>query len=78
MRLSKLRELRKTKGYTQEEVAKYLGYKSKNAYHLIETGKRKLTLDNAKKIADLLEEPIDKIFFENDVAKTITQEDESA
>lgn len=50
----KLRELRKEKGFTQEDMALALGYKDKSSYCLIENGKSRVTVDTANKIAAVL------------------------
>lgn len=51
---SKLRELRKERGLTQEAMALALGYKDKSSYCLIENGKSRVTVDTANKIASVL------------------------
>lgn len=51
---TKLRELRKEKGLTQEDMALALGYKDKSSYCLIENGKSRVTVDTANKIAAVL------------------------
>lgn len=50
----KLRELRKEKGFTQEDMALALGYRDKSSYCLIENGKSRVTVDTANKIAAIL------------------------
>lgn len=52
--MSALVEIRNKKNMTQEDVAKYCGV-SNVAYHMYETGKRKIPSDVADKIADVLE-----------------------
>lgn len=51
---AKLRELRKERGLTQEDMAFALGYKDKSSYCLIENGKSRVTVDTANKIAAVL------------------------
>lgn len=51
---ARLRELRKEKGLTQEDMALALGYKDKSSYCLIENGKSRVTVDIANKIATVL------------------------
>lgn len=51
---SRLRELRKEKGLTQEDMALALGYKDKSSYCLIENGKSRVTIDIANRIATIL------------------------
>lgn len=61
--LKKLKEIRVNKGYTQNDMAKILGYKHKSGYNKLELGDRKITLDQAKIISDLFNLPIEVIFF---------------
>ena len=51
---ARLRELRKEKGFTQEDMAFALGYKDKSSYCLIENGKSRVTIDIANRIATIL------------------------
>lgn len=48
-----LKILRKERGYTIEETAKLLGYKSKSGYWALENGKVKLTVDMIGKLSKL-------------------------
>lgn len=48
-----LRELRIERGYTLEEVAKLLGYKSKSGYWALEHRKVRLTVDKIEKLSKL-------------------------
>lgn len=57
-----LKELRKSKGYTQEKLAKILGYSSKSGYSMLESGKVKLTISKAKALSDFYNVDI-KIFL---------------
>jgi transcriptional regulator with XRE-family HTH domain len=62
--IEKLKEAREKKGYTQQEMAKRLGKKSKSWYHMIENGEIPLTIDIAKELCKILGiNPI--IFFED-------------
>lgn len=70
-----LKNARKKCGYTQEDMAKLLGYKSKATYCNIENNKVKVTLDTAFKISQILNRPIDKLFpnfFKYEVQETRT------
>ena len=49
----KIRELRKQKGWSQEELAKLTGYKDKSAINKIESGINQLTQTKIKKFADV-------------------------
>lgn len=57
-----LKELRETAGYTQEDMAEKLDVVVSH-YNMMENGKRKISLDFAKKIADIFGKSIDEIFF---------------
>lgn len=57
-----LRELRRKNHYTQEEIAKYLGYKSKSGYSMLENDKVRLTIDKAKLLAKLYKVNISDFF----------------
>lgn len=50
-----LRDIRKQKGVTQEEMARELGYKSKSSYCNLELGTTKISTEVANQIAILLE-----------------------
>jgi transcriptional regulator with XRE-family HTH domain len=53
---------RKKAGLTQQELAKLLNV-SKSWVSLKETGKRKVTTEEAELIAGALKRPVNKIFF---------------
>lgn len=55
MNLELLRDIRKQKGVTQEEMARKLGYKSKSGYCNLELGTTKISTEVANQIAILLE-----------------------
>lgn len=78
--LEKLEEIRKQKYlknklFTQEYVAKQIGYKSKSAYNNIIKGKVKITLEislRIKKALNLTQKEYKEIFFANEVQDTRT------
>lgn len=75
MNLTLLREERLKRGITQEKLAKYLGFKDKSSYCLIEKGKTSISVDVANQIAihlGLSKEMTYKIFFANEVQETST------
>ncbi|MBN1039051.1 XRE family transcriptional regulator [Clostridium botulinum] len=55
MNTNLLIKFRKRKKYSQEKMAKMLGYKSKGSYSLIESGKTKINIDLANKIVKILD-----------------------
>jgi DNA-binding XRE family transcriptional regulator len=57
-----LNELRQTSNKTQEDLANIIG-KTTSAYNMIENGKRKLSLDDAAKIATFYQISIEEINF---------------
>ncbi|MGE7954841.1 helix-turn-helix transcriptional regulator [Lysinibacillus xylanilyticus] len=59
-----LREARKSKGLSMTYMAHKLGYKSVSGYANIEYGTTKASLENAVKIANLLDMSLDELFFE--------------
>lgn len=66
-----LKELREKHGYTQEYMAKKLGYKGKSGYCLLENGSVKITIEKARKISQIFNvDP--SIFFDNEVEETST------
>lgn len=50
-----LRELRREAGLTQEAMAEQMGYKGKSSYCLLENGTVKCTVEQAKKIKQVLD-----------------------
>ena len=57
----KLKEIRKEKKYTQEDMAQKLNLQ-KQTYQNYELGKREPTIETIMKIATILETSIDKLF----------------
>lgn len=62
----KIRKLRDNLGYSQEYVATKLGI-AQNTYSKIETGQSPLTIDRAKKLAELFEVEPDFFFSDQDM-----------
>ncbi|WP_017211818.1 helix-turn-helix transcriptional regulator [Clostridium beijerinckii] len=61
-------KFRERKKYSQQQMAKMLGYKSKGSYSLIESGKTKVHINLANKITKILElnsNEILDLFFNN-------------
>lgn len=59
----KLREIRQEKNIKAKEIAEKLGLKTEGAYYKKETGNVPFTLEEGKIISDMLEMPIEEIFF---------------
>lgn len=60
-----LRDARKSKGLSMTYMARKLGYKSVSGYANIEYGTTKASLENAVKIAKILDMSLDELFFED-------------
>lgn len=73
IRFKHLKELRKQKGFTQEQMAKKLGYKGKSGYWKLENGQAPMTIDRIKTIADVLGNEVFNIFLSNNVQATRTK-----
>ena len=64
----RLRKIRKEKNISALEIAKKIGLKTEGAYYKKETGDVPFTLTEGKIISDLLEMPIEDIFFTNEIS----------
>ncbi len=62
--LENLKTIRKEKGFTQSQVADYIGL-TRPSYTLIEKGKNQLFYKHAVKIAELFDMTPDEIFLED-------------
>jgi DNA-binding XRE family transcriptional regulator len=65
----KLRYLRLENRISAEKMAEILGLETKAAYYKKEKGSVKFSLDDAKKISDFFDVPIDEIFFDCEVSQ---------
>jgi len=75
--LLKIKQKREQLGYTQEQVAKMLGYKGKSSYNNIEQGKVKINIDLMEELFRILkfsQVEIGEIFFENKVLVSQTKD----
>lgn len=54
LNLARLRRVRERKNFTQDDIAKALGFKSRSAYSKRENGKATLGADELAVISDLL------------------------
>ncbi len=61
----KIKALRESRKFTKQEFAEKLGYQSDTAIHLIERGKRKLSIDKLMKVAEIFEISISELITEN-------------
>lgn len=63
-----LRKIRQEKGIKAKEIAEKLGLKTEGAYYKKETGTVPFTLEEGKVVADILQMPIEEIFFTNELS----------
>ena len=61
----KLRKIRQEKNIKVKEIAEKIGLKTEGAYYKKENGTVPFTLEEGRIISNLLEMPIEEIFFEN-------------
>lgn len=65
--MNKLRRLRKEKGISQAFIARKLGFKYPSGYNNIESGRNRLSLEQAKIIADILGVTVDELIDEEKI-----------
>ncbi|MBY6276798.1 MAG: transcriptional regulator [Symbiobacterium thermophilum] len=75
--LNKIKELRKEKGLSQEDVAKMLGFKTVYPYHRKEGGQQSFTAEELMTLSQIYNVPYEK-FFILQVAKNETNKREPA
>ena len=63
-----LRKLRQEKNIKAKDIAEKLGLKTEGAYYKKETGSVPFTLEEGKIVADILEMPIEEIFFTDELS----------
>ena len=64
----KLRKIRQEKGIKAKKISQKLGLKTEGAYYKKETGSVPFTLEEGKIISNMLDMPIEEIFFENELS----------
>lgn len=64
----KLRKIRQEKNVKAKDIAKKLGLKTEGAYYKKEAGTVPFTLKEGKIVADILNMPIEEIFFTNELS----------
>lgn len=62
LNLELIRQLRKDKGLTQDDMARKLGYHSALGYHYLEKGRCKVSADQLAVIASTLNVTIDSLY----------------
>lgn len=68
-----LKKIRKEKKINYVKMAEIIGVKTGTAYWKKENGLTKFSIEQAKKISDFFEIPMEQIFFENEVSKMETK-----
>ena len=71
--MNSLKQIRESKGYTQDDVGKFLGM-TRQAYSLYETNKRKLNVETAQRLADFFKVPISMISTNSDLFSNTIKE----
>lgn len=74
----KLREIRNSRNISALDMATVLGLKTRAAYYKKESGDIRFSLEEASLISEYLNMRIEDIFFDDEVAKTETEENHSA
>lgn len=72
----KLKQIRIERKIDYVKMAEIIGLETGAAYWKKESGKTKFSLEQAKKVSDFLELPIETIFFEDEVSEMETEESE--
>ncbi|GIQ67398.1 XRE family transcriptional regulator [Xylanibacillus composti] len=67
--LAKIKLLRKNKNISLDEMARKVGYESPNGYYYLEIGRGRFPAETLAKVADVLETPIEELFFEDEVTE---------
>jgi transcriptional regulator with XRE-family HTH domain len=67
--LKKIKQLRKEKSISLDEMARILGYESPNGYYYLEIGRGKFPAETLALVAGILKVPIDQLFFDVNIAK---------
>ncbi|WP_052154149.1 MULTISPECIES: helix-turn-helix domain-containing protein [Thermoactinomyces] len=60
--LKKIKRLRIHKGFSQEFMSKFLGYKSVLGYHYLEKGRCQMKAEHLIMIADLFQVSLDELY----------------
>lgn len=62
--LEKIKELRKKKDISLDEMSRRLGYESQNGYYYLEIGRGRFTAEMLAKVADMFGVNINGLFFD--------------
>lgn len=69
MNCDKLKENRIKKGFTQQQMANKIGYKSKGSYSVIENGYVDISISKGKMISEALGVPFAELFLDEQTEK---------
>jgi transcriptional regulator with XRE-family HTH domain len=67
--IEKIKMLRKNANISLEKMSELLGYDSINGYYYLETGRIKFPADRLALVSKILNTPIEKLFFEDEITK---------
>lgn len=70
---AKLKAARTEAGFTQGQMARMLGYRSKSQYCMLERGHRKVTVETALRMAAILRKPVEELFDASAVHAMLTE-----
>ena len=73
----KLRKIRQEKNIKAKDIAEKLGLKTEGAYYKKETGTVPFTLQEGKKISEIIGLPIEEIFFTEEISWQDNRKDKS-
>lgn len=68
--LGKIKEERKKANLSVEKMSELLGYDSPNGYYYLETGRIKFPAEKLALVSQIINVPIEELFFENKIAET--------
>jgi transcriptional regulator with XRE-family HTH domain len=67
--LAKIKKLRKEANISLEKMSELLGYESPNGYYYLEIGRVNFPADKLAMVSEILNVPIDQLFFDVNFAK---------
>jgi len=71
--LEKIERLRKEKRISKAKMAKFLGLKTATGYHYLETGRCKISGDRLFVIAQILDVPVESLFYAPGTTETVAK-----
>jgi transcriptional regulator with XRE-family HTH domain len=68
--IEKIKEERKKANLSVEKMSALLGYDSPNGYYYLETGRIKFPAEKLALVSQIINVPIEELFFGNKIAET--------